>query len=149
MHPTLFKLILNIYPPYWGTGIWVKKISKDYREVLVEMKLRFYNRNYVKTHFGGSIYAMVDPFYMLMLMQILGKDYIVWDKSAHIEFVKPGRGTVWAHFVITDEQIEDILKKTENGERYLPEFHVNVTDESNDIVAKVKKVLYVRKRLKT
>ncbi|GAB4432049.1 MAG: hotdog fold domain-containing protein [bacterium] len=146
MHPTIFRFFLNIYPPFWGTGISVKRISRDYREVVVEMKLRFYNRNYVKTHFGGSLYAMTDPFYMLMLMQILGKNYIVWDKSAQIDFIKPGRGTVRAHFVITDEQIEDILKNTENGQKYLPVFRVDIKDDRDEIVAIVKKTLYVKKK---
>lgn len=148
MNASLFKFILNIYPPFWGTGIYVRKISKDYREVLVEMKLRFYNRNYVKTHFGGSIYAMTDPFYMLMLLQILGRDYIVWDKWAHIDFIKPGKGTLKAHFVVTDEQIKDILKNTEGGQKYLPEFCIDVKDNHGNIIARVKKVLYVKKKKK-
>lgn len=146
MNAKLFRILLNLYPPYLGTGVYVKKISDDYREVLVEMKLKWYNRNYVNTHFGGSIYSMTDPFYMLMLMQNLGKGYIVWDKSAHIEFVKPGRGTIYAHFKITEEQIQDIIKNTENGQKYLPEFTVKVMDSSNDIVAVIKKMLYVRKK---
>ena len=82
--------MLNIYPPYWGTGIVVSKVAPDFTEIVVQMKKRFYNRNYVDTHFGGSLYSMVDPFYMLMLINILGKDYVVWDKSAFIDFVKPG-----------------------------------------------------------
>ena len=76
-----FKRKLNLYPPYWGTGIFVKKISPDFREIIVQMKMTWYNRNYVNTHFGGSLYSMTDPFFMLMLMQILGKEYIVWDKA--------------------------------------------------------------------
>jgi len=146
MNAKLFRMLLNLYPPYFGTGIYVKKISDDYREVLVEMKLRWYNRNYVNTHFGGSIYAMTDPFYMLMLIQNLGKEYVVWDKSATIDFIKPGRGTVFAHFVITEQQIQDILNHTKEGERYLPEFIVNVVDNNGDLIAVVKKVLYVRKK---
>ncbi len=146
MNARLFRILLNLYPPYFGTGITVKKISDDYKEILVHMKLKWYNRNYVNTHFGGSIYAMTDPFYMLMLLQILGKDYIVWDKSAYIEFVKPGRGLLKAHFKVTDEQIASIIEKTANGEKYLPEFRIDVTDEANDVVARIKKVLYVRKK---
>ena len=99
MKAALFKTMINLYPPYLGAGIHIARISNDYRDLLVTMKLRFYNRNYVGTHFGGSLYAMIDPFYMLMLMQMLGPEYIVWDKSATIEFKKPGRGTVSAHFL--------------------------------------------------
>jgi len=136
MNPNFFKLLLNVYPPYWGTGIVVKKISPDYKEIIVQMKMRWYNRNYVKTHFGGSLYAMTDPFFMLMLLQILGKEYIVWDKAAHIEFIKPGRG-----------EIGNILKNTADGQKYLPEFSVNIKDEADETVASVTKILYLRKKI--
>ena len=84
---------LNFYPPYLGAGVKVRHISSDFREVRVSMGLTWYNRNYVRTQFGGSLYSMTDPFYMLMLMENLGRDYVVWDKAAHIEFVSPGKGT--------------------------------------------------------
>src|SRR5271169_6594091 len=104
MNNKLFKFLSNIYIPYLGTGIVVKSVSPDYREIFVQMKLRWYNRNYVGTHFGGSLYAMTDPFFMLMLISILGEEFVVWDKSAHIDFIKPGKGTVTARFLITEEQ---------------------------------------------
>jgi len=113
-----FKFMLNAYPPYIGAGIKVKKVSPGFKEIGVQMKLRWYNRNYVKTHFGGSLYAMADPFYMLMLIQILGKEYIVWDRSAGIEFLKPGRGTVTAVFKISDAQIEEIVARTADGQKF-------------------------------
>jgi hypothetical protein len=146
MKPMLFKLLLNLYPPYWGTGIVVKKISRNYKEIIVEMNLRWYNRNYVHTHFGGSLYSMTDPFFMLMLLQILGKDYIVWDKAAHIEFIKPGRGRLTARFIIEEEEIRNVLKNTADGQKYLPEFSVDIKDEADETVAKVTKILYVRKK---
>ncbi len=98
------------------------------------------------THFGGSLYAMVDPQYMLMLMQVLGGEYYVWDKAAAIKFVKPGRGTVRATFKLSDEEISDIKKQTAGGEKYFPSFNVNVIDESGDVVAKINKTLYVRRK---
>jgi len=146
MNPKSLKLLFNIYSPFLGSGIRVKKISEDFREVHVQMKLRWYNRNYVKTHFGGSLFSMADPFLMTMLINILGKDYIVWDKSSCIEFVKPGMGKVSAKFSISEDQIEDIIKNTIDGKKYYPEFQVNVTDEKNEIVAKVKKIEYIRRK---
>jgi acyl-coenzyme A thioesterase PaaI-like protein len=146
MNHNRFKHMLNFYPPYWGTGITVKKIAPDFKEIVVEMKMRWYNRNYVKTHFGGSLYAMTDPFFMLMLMQILGKDYIVWDKAARIEFVKPGRGTVTARFIISDEQIKKIITNTAGGQKYLPELAVDIRDQAGETVAVVVKTLYIRKK---
>jgi len=142
----LLKLILNLYPPYWGTGIFVSRVSADYKEIIVHMKMRWYNRNYVNTHFGGSLYAMTDPFFMVMLIQVLGKQYIVWDKAVHIDFIKPGRGKVTARFIIKEEQIDNILEKTADGQKYLPEFSVDIKDEAGDTVARVTKTLYIRKK---
>lgn len=146
MKAGLFQFILNVYPPYLGTGIHVVRIAPDYREILVEMKLRWYNRNYVRTHFGGSLYAMTDPFFMLMLLQILGKDYIVWDRKATIDFIRPGRGRVQAHFLITDQQIADIISKTVDGSKYQPHFLVDITDTAGERVAQVTKTLYIRRK---
>ncbi len=146
MHHKIFQLMLNCYPPYWGTGIIVEHIAPDYSEIRVRMKMKWYNRNYVKTHFGGSLYAMTDPFYMLMLIQILGKSHVVWDKSAYIDFIKPGRGVVTARFRMDPSTIQDILAHTENGQKYLKELSVTITDKSGDTVATVLKTLYIRKK---
>ncbi|WP_448383155.1 DUF4442 domain-containing protein [Desulfosoma sp.] len=141
-----FRLLLNVYPPYLGAGVHVRHVSSDFREIVVEMPLRFFNRNYVGTHFGGSLYAMVDPFYMLMLIKNLGPDYIVWDKAASIDFVKPGRGTVRAHFRLEEKVLEEIKERVKDGGKYLPTFTVPVVDRHGDVVARVEKVLYVRKK---
>ena len=140
------KLFINLYPPYWGTGITVRSISPDYRETCVQMKMRWYNRNYVKTHFGGSLYAMTDPFFMLMLIHILGDEFVVWDKAAHIDFIKPGQGTVTANFLIKGEQIEKIINNTSDGQKYYPEFSVDIVNEAGEKVARVIKTLYIRKK---
>lgn len=133
------------WPPFLGAGIRVKNFSDDFREVLVELKLGRLNRNAVGTHFGGSLYAMTDPFYAIMLMHILGDRYLVWDKSGSIEYVAPGRGTVHARFVLTDERIGEIRAKAESGEKVLPEFQVEVRHVNDDsLVALVRKTLYVR-----
>lgn len=146
MNHRTFRRLLNIYPPYLGAGVRVRHVSPDFREIMVEMPLRFFNRNYVGTHFGGSLYAMVDPFYMLMLIKNLGPDYIVWDKAASIDFVKPGRGTVRAHFRLDEKILEEIREKVKDGGKYLPTFTVHVVDRQGDVVARVEKVLYVRKK---
>jgi acyl-coenzyme A thioesterase PaaI-like protein len=102
---------INLWPPFLGAGIRVKRIAPDMKAVDVEMKLRWWNANYVGTHFGGSLFAMTDAFYMLMLMTQLGRDYIVWDKAATIRYKKPGRGKVRAEFRLSDAQIEDIREE--------------------------------------
>jgi hypothetical protein len=147
MRPAFFKFILNLYPPYLGTGIVVKKISADFREIIVRMKLHWYNRNYFKNHFGGSLYAMTDPFYALMLIHILGGDYIVTDRAAAIDYLRPGRGTVTARFFIDDTILADIITHTADGRSYLPKLNVDVTDARNETVARVVKTLYVRRRI--
>jgi hypothetical protein len=141
----LMLRLINIWPPIFGAGIRVKW-SADHKSVDVEMKLRFWNRNYVGTHYGGSLYSMTDPFYMLMLMENLGREYIVWDKAATIRFRKPGKGRVKAEFRLTDEQIEDIRSKLTTQEKYEPTFVVQVKDEAGDVVAEVQKVLHVRRK---
>ena len=102
------RQLINIYGPYFGAGVKATYIDKDFRQAKVSLALRWYNKNYVGVHFGGSLYSMIDPFYMLLLMNNLGKDYIVWDKSADIEFIKPGTGTVSATFIITDDMLKEI-----------------------------------------
>jgi acyl-coenzyme A thioesterase PaaI-like protein len=138
------RQIINIYGPFFGAGVKATYISKDFRKAKVSLPLRWYNRNYVGVHFGGSLYSMIDPFYMLLLMNTLGKDYIVWDKSAEIEFIKPGKGTVSASFIVTDEMLAEIKLKTANGNKFLPTYPVTIIDENGDIVAKASKTLYIR-----
>lgn len=145
----VFKILLTWYPPYLGSGIYVRHISEDFRHIQVEMKMRFYNRNYMGTHFGGSLYAMTDPFYALMIIQILGHDYVVWDKAATIEFVSPGKGKVIADFRVTDEMTADIQAHTGNGEKYLPKMTVDVRDQTDRLVARIHKTLYIRKKADT
>ena len=137
---------VNFWPPLLGAGIRVKRISPDMKEIDVEMKLRWWNANYVGTHFGGSLYMMTDAFYMLMLMSNLGRDYIVWDKSATIRYKKPGRGTVRAEFRLSDAQLDDIREKLKSLLKYEPVFTVAVKDETGEIVAEVDKLLYIRRK---
>lgn len=146
MRPKALKFGMNLWPPFLGAGIRVKHIAADYREIIVSMKLRWYNRNYIGTHFGGSLAAMTDPFYMLMLIHILGSDYTVWDKSSTIDFIAPGRGTVTAHFTLNDDQLAEIQEKTSTGEPYLPKFSVDIVNESGEVIATVEKKLYIRKK---
>ncbi len=142
---TLIKW-MSLWPPFLGAGIRVKSISADFRQIEVEMGLRFWNRNYVGTHFGGSLYAMTDPFYMLMLIENLGRDYIVWDKSSSIQYKRPGRGTVRARFELSEEQILTIKQAADDNPKTEHELQVEVKDEAGVVVARVTKLLHVRKK---
>lgn len=146
MSPFTLRVLFNLYPPYLGTGICVRHISRDYRRIVVEMKLRFYNRNYVGTHFGGSLSAMTDPFYMLMVMNNLGRDYIVWDKFGTIDYRKPGRGKVRAEFLIDRDFLDEVRRTTAERRKYEPTLSVDIVDEDGDVVAHVTRTLYIRKK---
>ena len=135
--------LLSVWPPYLGAGIRVRP-SKDLRTYEVRMKLRWWNRNYVNTHFGGSLYSMCDPYFMLILIEALGRGYIVWDKAATIRFRRPGKGTVRATFHIPQERIDEIRATADRGDKIEPVFTVNILDEQGEVVAEVEKLLYVR-----
>lgn len=139
------RLAMNLWPPFVGAGIHVLHIAEDFRAVRVRMVLRWYNRNYVGTHFGGSLFAMTDPFFMLMLMHNLGRGYVVWDKSAGIRYRAPGKGTVFADFRLGAEQIAAVVAQCADGEKHEPVFCVDVTDANGKVVATVEKTLHVRR----
>ncbi|MCY1392199.1 hypothetical protein D3C76_223460 [compost metagenome] len=140
----LMRWALNFYPPYLGAGVRVRHISPDFHHVQVKMGLGWYNRNYVGTQFGGSLYSMVDPFFMLMLMHTLGRDYIVWDKAASIDFIAPGKGPVFADFQINEPLLDEIRQQTAAGDKYLPRLQVDIRDGEGTLVARIDKTLYVR-----
>ena len=135
-----------MYAPFVGAGIRVTKVSPDFREVEVKMKLRWYNKNYVGTQYGGGIFSMTDGFYIVMLIQILGREYTVWDKASRIQFLKPGKTELCAKHHLSNEVIEDIISKTKDGSRYFAEISIDVTDTSEQVIARVDKTIYIRKR---
>jgi acyl-coenzyme A thioesterase PaaI-like protein len=137
--------LLNLYPPYLGAGVRVRA-SADLLTFEVRMRLRRWNRNYVGTHFGGSLYSMCDPFFMLILMQALGREYIVWDKAATIRFRRPGTGMVRATFHVPAEQVAEIRAAADRDGKVEPTFRVDVVNETGDVVAEVEKLVYVRRK---
>lgn len=144
MNASLFRHGINFWPPFLFSGIHVTRVSPDYRDIAVELRMRPWNRNYVGTHFGGSLFAMTDPFWMLGLMNTLGRDYYVWDRAAEIEFIKPGRGTVSATFRIDDTILADIRAAAADGSKQLRWFSNDVIDASGEVVARVRKQVYIR-----
>jgi acyl-coenzyme A thioesterase PaaI-like protein len=137
---------LSYWPPYLGAGVSVRRVSPDFLEIDVEMKLRPWNRNYFGTHFGGSLYSMCDPFLVLMMVENLGPGYVVWDKAACIRFKKPGRGTVRAEFRLTREEVEAVRARVEVEPKVEPVYVVNVYDAEGSVIAEVEKTLYVRRK---
>ena len=131
---TITKLI-SYYPAYLGAGISIKEFNKDFTKVTAQLKMHWYNKNAVGTHFGGSLYSMCDPFYMFILMEHLGKDYIVWDKAASIVFKKPGTKTVTATFEIPLEKIAEIKKEVDTIGKGNFTFNTIIVNENNETVA--------------
>lgn len=149
------QLVMNCWPPLLFAGIRITRLDDDFRAVDVELREHWWNRNYVGTHFGGSMYAMTDPFYMLMMIENLNagagraksgaRKYVVWDKAASIRYRKPGRGTVRAEFRLTAAEVEEIRAALELAPTLERTFSVRVVNVDGETVAEVEKVLHFRK----
>lgn len=146
MKPWMLKHVMNFWPPYRGAGVRVREIAPDWRYVRVELVARRLNRNYVGVHFGGSLFSMADPFLMLMYLELLGPDYIVWDHSAAIRFVKPGRGTVRAEFRLSDDDLDAVRNAVAGGDKHLREHRIEIVDRDGDCVARIDRTLYFRRK---
>lgn len=144
--PHLLKLRLNTYAPYIGAGIKIDHISLDQGLCVVSMGLTPLNKNIVGTQFGGSLYSMVDPFYMLMLMHQLGSNYVVWDKSSHIDFIAPGNSRVTARMKIPSTEVITIQELAKDGEAVFRQYKVDIVDDQQKLIATVTKTLYIRLR---
>lgn len=141
-----FRWGFNFFPAYRGTGGRVTYIADDWREVRIKVPLSWRTRNYVGTIYGGSMYGAVDPIYMVMLINILGPEYVVWDKSASIRFKKPGKGTLYARFVVTDEELAAIKTGLESAPSVERTYHIELADAEGVVHAFVEKTIYIRKK---
>jgi acyl-coenzyme A thioesterase PaaI-like protein len=149
MHKALkrhIRMLMNLWPPSLGAGIRVKRLDPDWRAIDVEMNLHRWNSNYVGTHYGGSLYSMADPFCVVMLIENLGSEHVVWHKSAGIRFRRPGRGTVTAKFRLSAEQIDEIRQSLTSSDKVEPTFSVEIKDHNGIVVAEVQKVLHIQKK---
>ena len=141
----LFRVI-NVYPPYLGAGIRFLRGASDAHTLKVELRLRFWNRNLFGTQFGGSLYSMCDPWFVFLLVRHLGPAYVVWDKAASIEFLRPGRGRVTATFHVPPETVEEIRRAAERDGKTEPVLTVDVVADDGEVVARVTKTLWVKWR---
>ncbi len=143
----LMKLV-NFYPPFLGAAIRVSYPKDDPHTIVVRMKLTFYNRNLFGTQFGGSLYMMADPFFVFILTRNLGPGYAVWDKKAAIEFLKPGRGRVTGRYHVPPEEIARVKALVDAGETVEPVYTADIVSDDGEVVARVTKTLWVRKKTK-
>lgn len=137
---------MNLWPPFLFNAIRVQEISDDWKRVRVRLGKRWYNGNYVGTHFGGNLFAMCDPFPMINLLQLVGRDHFVWDKAAEIEFMAPGRDDVFAAIDVNDAILDTIRAATANGDKYLHWFDIDVRSSAGELIAKVRKQVYFRRK---
>lgn len=145
-HATFRKLIrrVNVYPPYLGMGIRMKSFSDDFTRFEVELRARWYNRNLFGTHFGGCLYSMADPFYVFIVTMNLGSGYVVWDKAASIDFLRPARGTITGVFEIGRERLDRIRAEVDAFGKKVYRFETDLLDASGQPVAHVSKDVHVR-----
>ena len=139
------RRLLNLWPCYWGTGVRIKYVAKDFREIRLEVPLDWRTRNYVGTIFGGSMYGAVDPVCMLMLIKNLGPSFVVWDKAATIRFKKPGRSTLRASFKLDQTEIDLIREELRNKDSIERVYNIDLTDDMDTICATVEKTIHIRK----
>lgn len=141
-----FRWLLNLWPCYWGTGGRVTFIAGDWSEVRVRLPLSWRTRNYVGSIFGGSLYAAVDPFYMLMLIHRLGPAYVVWDKAASIRFRKPGRSVLTAAFRLEEEELAEIRSLLEQQPKVDRTYPIQLVDRDGVVHAEIEKVIHISLR---
>jgi acyl-coenzyme A thioesterase PaaI-like protein len=144
MRASTFRRLLNLWPPFLCNSIRGEMLSGDYSEARVVLRLRLWNRNYVRSQFGGNLFSMSDPFWMLLVMHQLGNDYYVWDKAGAIDFVAPGREDVYAHFKLEPAVVDELRAAAAGGEKVLRWFETEVTTASGQVIATVRKQIYVR-----
>lgn len=146
MKASSIRFALNAWPPFLFSGIRVTAFSADFLHARVELRMRPWNRNIVGSHFGGSLFAMTDPFWMIMVLRAIGPGYRVWDQAGEIAFVKPGRGAVHAEFRLDPATLDRIRAAAADGAKVLEWFDVDVVDAAGDVVARVRKQVYVRRK---
>ena len=143
--PRSIRLVMNLWPPFVGAGIHITSIANDWRAAAVELRARPWNRNLHGTHFGGSLYMMSDPFWLLLLQQVLGRAYVVWDQAGEVLFVRPVHETVTATFVLDDTVLTEIRAQADRGEPAAHWFSVDLRTKTNALVARARKRVHVRR----
>jgi acyl-coenzyme A thioesterase PaaI-like protein len=140
----LMTKLIRFWPPYLAAGIVSRRLADGSFEA--RMRLLPWNRNLFGTHFGGSLYSMCDPFFVLILVERLGPAYAVWDKAATIRFRRPGLGLVRARFAITPEQVAALRERADREGRAEGAFTTAILDAAGAVIAEVDKLVQVKRR---
>jgi len=137
---------MSLWAPNFFSGIRIRRFNEDWTHATVELHVNVITRNYVKTAFGGSMSAMTDPYFFMLVMHQLGRDYVVWDTRGEIEFIKPGRGVLTAEFHVSPEKAAELRERAKGGTKVLEWFETVITDRDGDVVAKVRREVYIREK---
>lgn len=144
--PRRLAIGMSLWAPNFFSGIRIQRFSDDWTHATVELHVNRITRNYVKTAFGGSMSAMTDPYFFMLVMHQLGRDYVVWDTRGEIEFLKPGRGVLTAEFDVSPEKVAELRKRAKGGAKVLEWFETVITDRDGAVVAKVRREVYIREK---
>lgn len=144
--PRRLAIAMSLWAPNLWSGIRIKHFADDWTSASVTLHVNPITRNYVGTAFGGSMSAMTDPYFFMLVMHQLGRDYVVWDTRGEIEFVKPGRGVLTAHFQVSPAQVAELRERAKGGAKVLEWFETEITDAAGDTVARVRREVYVREK---
>lgn len=146
MTPRRLALGMSLWLPNLFSGIRVKHFSDDWTDATVQLHVNVFTRNYVKTAFGGSLSAMTDPYFFMLVMHQLGRDYVVWDTRGEIEFLRPGRGVLTAQFHVSREKAQELRERARGGAKVLEWFETEITDAGGEVVARVRREVYLREK---
>ena len=141
----VLRWVFNLWPTFRFAGVRVRAIANDFTAATVELRLGLLNRNYVGTAFGGTLYAMTDPFYMLMMMRQLGAGYVVWDRAGAVRYLKPGKGVITANFLLPAEEVARVRGLLGDSGKLDQTYTVDLRDAASQLIAQVEKTLYIRK----
>lgn len=144
--PRRLAIGMSLWIPNLFSRIRIRRFSDDWTHATVELHVNVFTRNYVKTAFGGSMSAMTDPYFFMLVMHQLGRDHVVWDTRGEIEFLKPGRGVLTAQFEVSREKAEELRERARGGAKVLEWFETEITDAQGDVVARVRREVYVREK---
>jgi acyl-coenzyme A thioesterase PaaI-like protein len=141
----MLRWLFNFWPTFRFAGVRVRAIAADFTQATVELRLGLLNRNYVGTAFGGTLYAMTDPFFMILMLRQLGAGYVVWDRAGAVRYLKPGKGVIVAEFSLPAVEVERVRTLLQTQEKLDQVYCVDLRDQAGVVVAQVEKTLYIRK----
>ena len=140
----LFKHGFNLSPMYRRSTGRIIAVSDDLLKVVVKVPISYKNKNYVNSIFGGSLFSSVDPIPMVQLINLIGDDYVVWDKSAEIKFKRPAKEHVYADFTYSTQELEEIKKRvSEENEINIEKITLLTNKDKSITYCEVRKTIYV------